>query len=86
MLRTSCYICKSNQHNSFVSIQNDLHNKTFTIVECGCGFCYLNPRPEEEEMKEYYNVTDYHPHSRGGGAIYSLYNFIQRIFFKLIFF
>ncbi len=82
MLQTSCYICKSNQHSSFVSIQNDLQNKTFSIVECGCGFYYLNPRPEEEEMKEYYNVTDYHPHSRGEGFIYFLYNFIQRITFK----
>jgi len=34
-------------------------------------------------MKGYYNVTDYHPHSRGQGLIYFLYNLVQRITFKL---
>ena len=70
MLQTSCYICKNNQHTSFVSIQDDLHNETFTIVECNCGFFYLNPRPEEAAMKKYYNVADYHPHSKGRGVIF----------------
>ena len=83
MLQTNCYICKNNQHSSFVSIQNNLHNETFTIVECGCGFCYLNPRPEEGAMKKYYNLEDYHPHSKGKGVIYSLYNFVQKITFRL---
>ena len=83
MLQTNCYICKSNQYSSFVSIQNDLHNETFTIVECSCGFCYLNPRPEEAAMKKYYNVADYHPHSKGSGSLYSLYNFVQKITFRL---
>jgi len=82
MVQTNCYICKSDSYTSFASILNDSYGETFSIVECDCGFSYLNPRPKPEEMEKYYNTVDYHPHSKGNGFVYSLYKIVQKITFR----
>ena len=82
MVQTNCYICKDDNYTSFTSIQHNFYDETFTIVECRCGFCYLNPRPKSAEMKKYYNTSDYHPYSKGNGFIYFIYRMVQKITFR----
>ena len=83
MVQTNCYICKNDIYTPFASIKDGFHDETFTVVECDCGFCYLNPRPRLEEMPKYYNTADYHPHSRGNGSIYFIYKIIQKSLINL---
>jgi SAM-dependent methyltransferase len=39
-----CYACKSNE-NEFWAEENG-----FTVVRCGCGLLYVNPRPRDEDI------------------------------------
>jgi SAM-dependent methyltransferase len=62
---TNCNMCGSN-HTELAMIGVDrLHglNGTFRLVRCRqCGLFYLNPRPEPDELHNYY-PTDYIPYT-----------------------
>ena len=72
MEHISCYICGNSSNNSIL-VKSIEHDVTYKIVRCECGFKYLNPRPDEEEINSFYSADHYHPHSRGSGYIYKLY-------------
>ena len=76
-----CCICNSNTHNVILNSDNNLYNEYFSVVRCECGFKFLNPRPTEKEIANYYNVGDYHPHSQSKGFLFSLYVLAQKITF-----
>ena len=80
MEHISCYICGNSSNNSIL-VKSIEQNVTYKIVRCECGFKYLNPRPDEEEINSFYSADDYHPHSRGSGYIYKLYKLSQRLTF-----
>ena len=70
MEKISCFICGENEKNSTI-----LSKDTFNVVECACGFKFINPRPDPKEISKFYNLDTYHPHQKGSGLIYSgLYN------------
>ena len=78
----NCYICNSSNQSKFVSIEDDISNEIFNIVKCVCGFCYINPRPSQDEMDRYYDQPNYHPHSKGDGLLYYIYKLVQKITFR----
>ena len=78
----NCYICNSSNQSEFVSVKDDISDEIFNIVKCVCGFCYINPRPSQDEMARYYDQPNYHPHSKGGGFLYYIYKLVQKITFR----
>jgi len=61
----NCKICQSNVYEKFISLTDrfNISNNIFTLVKCECGFTYLNPRPNENEIIKFYNTKKYLPHS-----------------------
>lgn len=62
MKYTNCEICSFNNYKLlFVTKDYNLGlDGNFNIVKCQkCGLVYLNPRPDDEELKKYYPVTYY---------------------------
>ena len=82
MVSAECYICNSSTQSKFVSVKDDTTNEIFNIVKCVCGFCYVSPRPDQDEMARYYNLIDYHPHSKGSGLLYYIYKLVQKITYR----
>ena len=68
MEKISCFICGENEKNSTI-----LSKDTFNVVECACGFKFINPRPDPKEISKFYNLDTYHPHQKGSGLIYFLF-------------
>ena len=69
MEKINCNFCNSDRYK-FVTKQTDIIYKTtkeyFNIVECvNCGLNYVNPRPSEQEIKNYYK-SDYQFHKSNG--------------------
>jgi len=50
----NCIICESKDCTNYISIV-DQYNKLQNIVQCNCGFVYLNPRPTKISIKKYYD-------------------------------
>lgn len=77
----SCPICNSSNFNNhlFLSDRYDLKEKTqFSLVKCICNFIFLNPRPNKNEILNYYNDISYAPHNKFS----FFYKLAQKISFK----
>ena len=81
MEHISCYICGNSSNNSII-VKSIAHNDTYKIVRCECGFKYLNPRPNQEEIDSFYSADNYHPYAKGSDYIYKLYKLSQKITFR----
>mgnify|MGYP001257352121 CR=1 FL=1 len=77
----NCYICKTLNYKPYVTIKDSLNISSFTIARCDCGFCFVHPRPSEQELNKYYSTDDYLPHSKGKGLLFLLYRIVQKITF-----
>ncbi len=82
METVNCYICNKSTYSVILESYSLLYKERYTIVECDCGFKYLNPRPTERDIGSYYAKTDYHPHSRAKGLFFYLYILARKITFK----
>ena len=56
----NCLLC--NENNFTVLTKHIVDEKTLNIVQCDCGFVYLNPRPTIDSISYYYN-KNYQPHN-----------------------
>lgn len=65
MKKIKCNLCESSDYSLFARGQDRLYkiDKTlFNIVRCNsCGLVYMNPQPNQEELKKYY-PSDYGPY------------------------
>ena len=79
---SNCYLCNSATPSKIIVqwIDNET-NEDYNIVECICGFNYLNPRPTEQTLSRYYSSEIYHPHSRGRGLIYYFFDLSRKFTF-----
>jgi len=80
MEQTDCIICGSSKSDSFLHIRDRLDQDSglFRLVQCECGFIYLNPRPGTAEISAYYTSTDYDPHKSDKKSIQDiLYRWVQ---------
>jgi 2-polyprenyl-3-methyl-5-hydroxy-6-metoxy-1,4-benzoquinol methylase len=61
---TDCLICESSQNMPYLKVPNRFQlDQIFNLVRCkSCGFVYLSPRPDEQEMIHFYEDEDYQPH------------------------
>lgn len=59
-----CPICRNTVFSEFLkSADYFLTKKEFTIVQCqSCGFKFLNPRPDENAISQYYDSSEYISH------------------------
>jgi 2-polyprenyl-3-methyl-5-hydroxy-6-metoxy-1,4-benzoquinol methylase len=64
-LLTACPVCKHNVFSEFLKTKDYfLSKEEFTIVQCGnCGFRFVNPSPNEQELGRYYESTEYISHN-----------------------
>ena len=79
----NCYLCGGSEFKSIVTKWKDEDNKEeFKIVECLCGFKFLNPRPAKSHISKYYHSKIYHPHSKGKGLIYFFFNLSKKLTYR----
>jgi 2-polyprenyl-3-methyl-5-hydroxy-6-metoxy-1,4-benzoquinol methylase len=58
----SCDLCGSRQSASFIAVEADRSKarRPVTLVKClSCGLVYLNPRPSQGQIGEFYSSTYY---------------------------
>ena len=74
-----CTICNNNKFDPFIKINDNLKiYKNFSIIKCKCDFVYLNPRPNSEDIKQYYCLENYMPHIKKNKTIFSnIYKLVQ---------
>lgn len=80
-LLQNCPICNSTQFNTSISGKDYfLSGETFSIVRCeSCGFRFTNPRPDAEELSQYYQSSDYISHSDARKGIFNnIYQWIRK--------
>ena len=83
MEKISCYLCGSAIHSDIIIEWKDKNSENqFNLINCKCNFKFLNPRPTSTEIGSYYTSDDYHPHSKGKGIIYSLFNLSRKITYR----
>ena len=74
MEEISCIICGSTQRTEFIHLSDrlaDQSGKVYYLVQCSCGFVYLNPRPTESEIGAFYKHPEYEPYL-GDGLLYRM--------------
>ena len=78
-----CIICNSNHNHHFISLNDrlTLNSETFNLVQCECGFVFLNPRPTELQISKYYKSLNYDPHNDRGDFLSTIYKIVQQIMF-----
>ena len=62
-----CQICNSDKFKNFISVKDRFDKDAkidYKVVKCTCGFYYLNPRPNVEEISQFYQNADYDPHKK----------------------
>jgi len=67
MEKINCPICTSNNNKPYILLKDRLaSNKSdiFNLVKCKCNFIFLNPRPSELDISEYYSYNNYSPHKK----------------------
>ena len=63
MENIQCIICSSNSSFHYLKLSDRLSASSieYKLVKCTCGFIYLNPRPTNAEMLQYYQLENYDP-------------------------
>lgn len=77
-----CPICGSNEQTNYLEVRDYfLSGEVFSIVKCsGCGFKFLNPRPDKSEINKYYGSDEYLSHdTQKADIITILYRAVRRI-------
>ncbi len=75
-----CIVCGSKSFVHFLSCKDyTVSKQDFNIVSCqGCGFKFTNPRPDDNEIGNYYKSQDYVSHSNTKkGLINKLYHAVR---------
>jgi 2-polyprenyl-3-methyl-5-hydroxy-6-metoxy-1,4-benzoquinol methylase len=83
----NCPICDGSIFQNFIKVKdrfNTSNIKKFQLVKCNCGFIFLNPRPNTDEISNFYNHTDYDPHkNRNFNAYDIIYKIVQKLALKI---
>lgn len=60
----NCPVCNASEFHPFLEVTDHfLSGELFTIVDCtSCGFKFINPRPDENDITGYYQSVDYISH------------------------
>jgi 2-polyprenyl-3-methyl-5-hydroxy-6-metoxy-1,4-benzoquinol methylase len=77
----NCPICDKSIFEDYIEcIDNTVSKENFKIVECeNCNFKFTNPRPNEDEIGEYYKSETYISHTNTNkGIIAKLYQLVRK--------
>ena len=74
----SCFICGNKEFLNYLDCKDHfLSQENFKIIKCkNCGFKFINPRPDQNEIGKYYQSEEYISHS---GNKKGLVNFVYQI-------
>jgi 2-polyprenyl-3-methyl-5-hydroxy-6-metoxy-1,4-benzoquinol methylase len=78
---SSCPVCNSKRNNQFISCKDHfLTGESFNIIQCDeCGFRFTNPRPDENELGNYYQSTEYISHSNTRKGVFNgIYQIVRK--------
>jgi 2-polyprenyl-3-methyl-5-hydroxy-6-metoxy-1,4-benzoquinol methylase len=76
-----CNVCGKNSFSNYLQARDYfLTQEEFTIVKCDeCGFLFVNPRPDVNEISKYYKSEEYISHSNTKkGLLNKVYHIIRR--------
>lgn len=78
----ACPICESKELNNFIScVDFTKSKKTFTISSCvNCNFKFTNPRPNEDDLSEYYISDEYISHTNNKKGLFNKLYQIARLY------
>jgi len=66
-INVNCDLCSSNESTLLIQAKDELlcvSDDVFNVVECKvCGHVYLNPRPDADELRQYY-PAEYVPYKK----------------------
>lgn len=77
-----CPVCDQEGNSLFLEVRDHfLSGECFKIVSCqGCGFKFVNPRPEKNEIGRYYQSENYISHEERAKSFFSRIYRIARFF------
>jgi SAM-dependent methyltransferase len=76
----NCPVCNATSFSSFITCKDyTVSNETFNIVNCqSCSFKFTSPRPQNQDLGNYYKSEDYISHSNTSkGLISKLYKSVR---------
>lgn len=76
-----CNVCGKNNFSNYLHGRDYfLTLEEFTIVKCNeCGFLFVNPRPDKDEISRYYKSEEYISHSNSKkGLLNKVYHIIRK--------
>jgi 2-polyprenyl-3-methyl-5-hydroxy-6-metoxy-1,4-benzoquinol methylase len=76
-----CTVCGKNSFSNYLQGRDYfLTQEEFTIVKCdNCGFLFVNPRPDVNEISKYYKSEEYISHSNTKkGLLNKVYHIIRK--------
>ena len=79
MEKVICIICEKSNPSPLYKLKDRFGNQCFHLVECSCGFIYLNPRPSCYQIGDYYTHPSYDPHNENRGIFNYLYSKVRSI-------
>ena len=82
---SDCPVCQNNIFEKYLEVQDyTVSNKKFQIVVCkSCDFKFTNPRPDQDEIGEYYKAESYISHSNTSkGLIAKIYHSVRKYTLK----
>lgn len=77
-----CPICSGNTFSSYLTCKDQTVSKNdFSIQKCnGCNFLMTSPRPNDEELGEYYVSEDYISHTNKSKTLFDKVYQISRVY------
>ena len=79
MININCIICNENNFNLFSTFDLDIGK--YTLVKCiNCDFVYLNPRIEEKNISNFYDIN-YQPFQKKVSFLNIIYKCLRKINF-----
>ena len=83
----NCPICDGSEFQNFIKVKDRFslsEIEDFQLVKCNCSFIFLNPRPNSDEISNFYTNTDYDPHKKRNFSFYDLiYKLVQKVALKI---
>ncbi len=80
-----CIICGRDCAQPYLKVRDrfDPDGGEYQLVQCECGFVYLNPRPDAAHIGRYYEHRNYDPHRKDSTSLFDrLYGLAQRFTFR----
>ena len=82
---TNCPVCQNNTFEKYLKVKDyTVSQEKFQIELCkSCGFKFTNPRPDQNEIGEYYKAESYISHTNTSkGIIAKIYHAVRKYTLK----